>query len=113
MRDGVAGKSAGASSTFPGPWVGNSAASPRRLRECAQQCLVGVTHTGTRIGNGNEGQGDIIHAEGVRGDFLSSAPQARGAEHDVPVLGRARGLPCLGEAFNLVAQMLEIARTDT
>jgi hypothetical protein len=72
-----------------------------------------VTPTGNRIGNRNEGQGDIIHAEGVRGDFLSSAPKARGTEYDVPVRGRTRGLLCLGEAFNLVAQMLEIARTDT
>ena len=44
--------------------------------------MVEMAPTGNRIGNGNEGQGDIIHAEGVRGDFLSSAPKARGAEYD-------------------------------
>ena len=44
-----------------------------------------VTHAGNRIGNGtDEGwraedwASDIIHAEGVRGAFSSSAPQARG-----------------------------------
>ena len=71
-----------------------------------------MTRTGNRIANGNEGQGDIIHAEGVRGDFLSSAPKARGAEYDVPVRGRTRGLPCLGQAFDLVTKVLEVAGAD-
>ena len=76
---------------------------------------VELTRTGNGIGNRNEGQGDIIHAEGVRGDFLSSAPKARrsaGASAWPAVGGAAVGLPGLGEAFDLVAQMLEIARTD-
>ena len=65
---------------------------------------------GNRIGNRNESYGGIIHAEGVRGDFLSSAPKARRAA--LGCVGAAGGLPCCGEAFDLLAQMLEIARTD-
>ena len=69
-----------------------------------------MTRTGNRIGNGNEGQGDIIHAEGVRGDFLSSAPKARRAS---VAAGRAAvGLPCLGQAFDLVTKVLEVAGAD-
>ena len=74
-----------------------------------------MTPTGNGIGNGNEGSGGIIHAEGVRGGFRharrrrvgSLVPQRGGGEER-----NGLGLPCLGEAFDLVAQMLEIARTD-
>ena len=57
-----------------------------------------------------KGQGDIIHAEGVRGDLLSSAPKARGDVPDVPVPGRTCGL--LGQAFDLVTKVLEVAGAD-
>ena len=70
-----------------------------------------MTRAGNRIRNRNEGQGDIIHAEGVWGDFLSSAPKARRAGVWLR-WGPQGGLPCLGEAFDLLAEMLEIARTD-
>ncbi len=86
----------------------------------SHQRLVKVTRDGNRIGNRDEGQaiiiihargvwisedgdGDIIHAEGVLGCFSSSTPKA---------CGTAVGLACLSEAFDLVAQMLEIVRTD-
>ena len=74
-----------------------------------------MTRTGNRIGNRNEGQGDIIHAEGVRGGFRH--PRRMRVGSLVPLRGGGEernelGLPCLGEAFDLVAQMLEIARTD-
>jgi hypothetical protein len=52
----------------------------------------------------------MIHAEGVRGDFLSSAPKARRAS--VAAVRAAVGLPCLGEAFDLVAEMLEVVRAN-
>ena len=76
----------------------------RRSRELAQWCSVEVTRFGNRIGNGNGGRG-IIHAEGVRGDFLSSAPQARTAPGMATWLAarRAVALPGLGEPVDLVA----------
>ena len=77
-----------------------------------EKCSVEVTPTGNGTGNGNEGQGDIIHAEGVRGDFLSSAPQARGAEHDVPGTGENGWPTVLGSAFDLVTKVLEVAGAD-
>ena len=76
----------------------------RRSRELAQWCSVEVTRFGNRIGNGNEGR-IIIHAEGVWGDFLSSAPQARTALGMVIWLAaiHAVALPGLGEPVDLVA----------
>ncbi len=65
----------------------------RRLREYAQLCAVEVTPTGNRIGNRNECQGDIIHAEGVRVDFLSSAPQARAVPGTMIWCREARSAP--------------------
>ena len=79
-----------------------------------------MTRLGNRIGNGNEGRviihaegvwrrrwadSDIIRAEGVRGGFLSSAPQARTAPGMVdPIGGEAPvALPGLGEPVDLVA----------
>jgi hypothetical protein len=67
------------------------------------------------MGNRNEGQGDIIHAEGVGGGFRHPRRRRVGSLAPLRGCGEERnglGLPCLGEAFDLVAQMLEIARTD-
>ena len=60
-----------------------------------------MTPTGNRIGNRNEGQGDIIRAEGARCRVRRSG-----------AVMNAVGLPCLGQAFDLVTKVLEVAGAD-
>jgi hypothetical protein len=77
----------------------------RRSRELAQWRSVEVTRFGNRIGNGNGGR-VIIHAGGVRGRFLSSAPQARtapGMTIRLAAVHAVAALQALGEPVELVA----------
>ncbi len=66
---------------------------PRRSARVSQECSLRMTHPGNRTEDtvriiihaarrvgAVEGAGSIIHAGGVRGDFPSSAPQARVSE---------------------------------
>ena len=75
--------------------------------------MVEVAHDENRIENGR-GSGDIIHAAGVRGGCHH--PRRRRVDLLVPALGcgggAAVGLPYLGEAFDLVAEMLEVVRAN-
>ena len=80
-----------------------------------------MTHTENGTGNGNVIRGssstpkacfggrgeqsDIIHAAGVRVGFPSSAPKARTS-------AGAAGLPCWRDAFELVAEIVEVVRAD-
>src|SRR3990172_2391021 len=57
------------------PLAGNC---PRRSARMTHFCSLRLTHTKNTICRRARGEpSDIIHAEGVRGDFLSSAPKAR------------------------------------
>ena len=80
-----------------------------------------MTHSENGTGNGNDAEG-IIHAEGVffggrGGSAISSTPQACGLVFHHPRRRRAsgiggEGLPGLGNAFELVAKILEVIRAD-
>src|SRR5450759_2099966 len=57
-----------------------SKSSPRRSAKMAHFCSLRLTHTkNTFCRRARDGASDIIHAEGARGDFPSSAPKARNA----------------------------------
>jgi len=78
-----------------------------------------VTQAENGTGIGNQMQRAIIHAEGVflggsggAGGFIHAEGVRVGFHHPCPRPHRRAGLPCWRDAFELVAEILEVIRAD-
>jgi hypothetical protein len=75
--------------------IRESLTDPRRSARMTHFCSLRLTHTkNTFCRRARDGANDIIHAEGVRGDFPSSAPKARNA------LTSQEEAACVGERLD-------------
>jgi hypothetical protein len=78
-----------------------AAFGPRRSARATHLCSVRLTHTKNTIWRrARDGASDIIHAEGVRRDFPSSAPKARNplTSHEEAARCRRKNRPPTGAA---------------